>query len=126
MGGLGRGERTDLADVGQAVIEAPTTVRAGEPFDVVVWTVGNSACWEAVDMDEETTATEARLVPIDRDRMTEGLACAAVVVELRHETQLVFEQVGTATIRLEGRKVVGEDFDDGDTIELEHTVTVTD
>lgn len=112
--------------VGQAVIEAPTTVQAGEPFVVVVWTVGSSGCWEPVGMEASTTANTAQLVPIDRDRMNEGLACTAVIVELRHETELVFEQAGTATIRVEGRRVVGEDFTTGEDAVVEHTVTVVD
>lgn len=107
------------------VIEAPSTAQAGEPFEAVVWTVGNSGCWEVARTEVENGAALAEIRPVDRDRMTEGLACTAVLVELRHPVQIVFTEPGEAIIRVVGRLIVGEDFSQGEEFVVERAVTVT-
>lgn len=112
-------------DADAVVIEAPGTVTAGESFEAVVWTVGNSGCWEVARTEVENGASLAEILPVDRDRMTEGIACTAVMVELDHRVELVLTTPGEATIRVVGRVVVGDDFQEGEEFVVERTVTVT-
>lgn len=107
------------------VIEAPSTVTAGVPFDATVTTVGNHGCFEAERTDVANQPSLAEIRPVDRDGMTEGIACTAATVELQHPVELVFSEVGEATIRVVGRLVVGDDFSQGEELVVERTVTVT-
>lgn len=106
------------------VVDAPETVTAGETFEVVVRTVGNSGCWEVARTEVENGPALAEILPVDRDRMTEGLVCTGVLVELEHRAELTFTEPGEATIRVVGRLVVGEDFSQGEELVVERSVTV--
>ena len=108
----------------EVVLEAPDTVAAGTAFPVVVRTLGRSACWEVARTEVENRPAAAEILPVDRDRMTEGLACAAVLVTLLHDAELTFTEPGEATIRVVGRLVIGDDFSEGDIFVVERGVTV--
>ena len=106
------------------VIEAPDTVQVGVPFDASVRTLGNSGCWEVARTDVENGPMLAEVTPVDRDRMSEGLVCTAVMVELVHALEVTFTAVGEAVIRVHGREVIGDDFHSGQELTVEKVVTV--
>jgi hypothetical protein len=107
----------------RARIEAPATVRAGEPFRVRVVTIGAALCWQPDGAVVEREGMTARITAWDRvpDEME---LCALALGELPREVTLTFDSPGTATIRLVGRRVFGPGMERSEPLTLERTVTV--
>lgn len=102
----------------------PDVVQASVPFEAGVRTIGNSGCWEVARTDVENGPALAEVTPVDRDRMSEGLACTGAMVELVHELELTFTEVGEAVIRVRGREVIGDDFHSGEHVTVEKVLVV--
>lgn len=101
-------------------------MQKGVPFEVVVRTLGNSGCWEVARTDVENGPDLAEVTPVDRDRISEGIVCTAAMVELVHELELTFTELGEALIRVRGREVVGDDFHSGEDVTVEKVVVVVE
>ncbi len=107
----------------QARIEVPTEIRAGEPFTARIVTVVASLCWEDAGTQTVMEGAVARVTA--RDRLPDTLQlCAQALGELPREVSLTFDHAGTATIRLVGRRIRGDDVDLDEPMTLERTVEV--
>jgi hypothetical protein len=102
-----------------ADVSAPASVTAGQPFTVVVHTIGPSSCTREGDTRLSLGATTADVAPFDIHRRGPGVGCAEMVYRLSHEVQVVFTQPGTATVRVHGVREPG-----GGTVTLTRTVDV--
>ncbi len=112
-------ERTDDA------IEAPSEVRAGEPFTVTVYT-HRAGCDSPGDpvADTETTIAGNEATITAYDYQTEGVACAAWGGRFPHTATLQFMQPGESVIRLTGMRVGPEDSVPGTPTTLERRIHV--
>lgn len=107
----------------RARIEVPSEIRAGEPFTATIVTVAASLCWEDAGTQTVMEGSVARVTA--RDRLPDTLQlCAQALGELPREVTLTFDQAGTATIRLVGRRIRGGDVDLDEPMTLERTVEV--
>jgi hypothetical protein len=111
-----------------ATIIAPDTVMAGVSFGATISTIGLSGCWRAGGAEIATpSATLAVVLPFDA---VEGGAggearfCTAALVDLPRVVTLRFDTPGTATIRVEGRFVVGEETVPGAAANVEKQIVV--
>jgi hypothetical protein len=86
-----------------AVITAPDTVTAGQPFQVTITTTGPSGCWRAAGAEKAVQGNLATITPFDR---VEGEVCTAALVGLPRSVEVRFDTRGEATIRAYGRRVV--------------------
>jgi hypothetical protein len=102
-----------------AEITVPATAVAGQPFTVVVQTIGPSSCTHPGDTQVTLGTATADLAPFDLFRRGPGVACAQMVYRLQHEAQVVFAQPGTATVRVHGVREPG-----GGMVTLTRTVDV--
>lgn len=118
--------QTAVPDALSGSIEAPDTVQAGESFPVTVRTVGLDGCWEPVMEEVTVTGLVADVIPFDSAEKPEGVACTAALELLDHDFSLTFDEAGTATIRVDGRRVVGRDFEEVEPISMEEQVTVVE
>ncbi|HLL47713.1 MAG TPA: hypothetical protein VK399_13465 [Longimicrobiaceae bacterium] len=67
----------------------------------------------------------ATIVPYDHRTASEDLGCADGYKRIEHRVQITFTGPGEATIRVHGRKIVGEEFSQqGEPIEVEKRVHV--
>lgn len=112
------------ADVTEATIEAPDTVRVGETFPVTIRTVGLDGCWAAAGEDVTVEGLTATVVPFDSTGDREGVACTMALTSLLHEVELSFGEAGEARVRVEGRRVIGREGSETEPMSLESTVTV--
>jgi hypothetical protein len=91
-----------------AVLVAPDTVEAGEPFEVTTNTIGMNGCWRS---DGQTTARLGRTAivkPYDSHSGSE--VCTEILLYLAHSSTLVLEEPGEWTLRVDGRRLrVGDD-----------------
>ena len=86
------------------VILAPNTVQAGVPFEVTVQTVGGG-CLEADGVDIKLEERLAVIVPYDLDVIPdENGDCPADIGPEPHFTQLTFNELGSATVGVKGRR----------------------
>jgi hypothetical protein len=99
-------------------IEIPETARAGQAFTVRVTTYG-AGCTEPARMDVELDGLAADLQPLDYAPRDESLPCTRQLRLHPHESVLLFAQPGTATVRIHGRRMPGDEA-----ITLTRTVTV--
>jgi hypothetical protein len=118
--------QTSVPETLSGSIEAPDTVQAGESFPVTVRTVGLDGCWEPVMEDVSVSGLVADVIPFDSAEAPEGAACTAALELLDHGFSLTFDEPGEATIRVEGRRVVGRDFEEVEPISMEEQVTVVE
>lgn len=86
-------------------VEAPDTVAAGVPFQVVVRTFGASGCWSAAGEGVRSRPRLVEITPFDRDGMGENRMCTAAIVRLTHTAQVSFSETGAGTLRVRGRRV---------------------
>ena len=86
------------------ILEVPDTIRASEPFDIVLMTFGGG-CETASSMGVATTNDAVELRPFDRTFIPAGYVCAALRKFIEHETTLLFETPGTKTVTVFGRHV---------------------
>jgi hypothetical protein len=118
----------DLSRVGeptQTAVSVPDTVTAGKAFTVTVRTKGVDGCWEAAGTEVEQGASSAVVIPYDRAAKNHDYACSDSNIEIDHSVELTFAHPGEAIIRVRGRKVVGQEFNqEGEPIEVEKRIHV--
>ncbi len=85
-----------------AVIDAPDTVRAGEPFRVNITTIGENGCWRANGHELQVAGNRADVVPWDAHSGAD--ACAEVLAYLAHALEVTFPEPGTGAIRVTGAR----------------------
>lgn len=98
-------------------VTAPASVRAGQFAQLEVTTFGD-ACTEFGRTAVSTAGSTADVRPYDRYRT--GTGCPGAQRLIRHPVQLRFDDVGTATVRIHGRRMPG-DVD----ITVTRTITIT-
>lgn len=96
-------------------IVLPATARVEEPFTVAVTTYGDG-CTQRGDTQVSVSGAVAELRPFDL--YDEEGDCPRILNDFVHEAEVIFEQPGTATLRVHGRT------DDGRTIVETRTITV--
>lgn len=85
------------------VLTVPATARAGEDFEVVVRTFGNS-CVSAAGTGVRYRGAMAVLTPYDNDMSrSPGVICLDILNRPVHSVTLRFPNVGVATLRVDGR-----------------------
>lgn len=118
----------DRHDITLPVLEAPDTVRVGEPFDVIVRTYGSNGCWREAGAEVTISGLNAAVTPYDRDLAAEDRSrvCTDMVVRLPRTVRLRFLQEGEALLRVIGRRVVvGDEVRQGTGMaEIEHRLVV--
>ena len=97
-------------------IVLPATARVEEPVAVSVTTYG-SGCAQKGDTQVSVSAQVAELRPYDL--YDEESDCPDILRTFVHEAEVIFEQPGTATLRVHGRT-----SDGGRTIVETRTITV--
>jgi hypothetical protein len=122
------GTSLDLSRAGEPTpqaVSAPDTVGAGEAFTVIVRTKGADGCWEAAGTEVTRGASLAVIAPYDRYERKPDHGCLDGNIEIDHPVELTFAHPGEAIIRVRGRKIVGQEFNqDGEPIEVEKRVHV--
>lgn len=106
------------------VIAAPDTVRAGDPFDAVVTTIGPRSCWRALGAEVELRAALARVTPYDFTPETSESVCGDAQVRLARTVRLRFTQPGEGVVRVVGRKVEGRRLRETQRVTVEKRVVV--
>lgn len=91
-----------------AEVDVPATVRAGEPLTVQVVTFGNG-CNTAGGTDVVVRGLEANVLPWDLDHSSEKVDCPDLLRTFRHSATVRFEQPGAATVRVNGRRLPGDE-----------------
>jgi hypothetical protein len=84
------------------VIEAPDTVRVGQPTMVRVTTIGDGGCWSADGIDVKRSGSVVELTPFDVHSGAQ--ICTMILLYLEHPTTLTFDAPGEAVIRVKGRR----------------------
>lgn len=102
-------------------ITAPSTARAGVPFEVIVRTIGPNGCWSAGDTPVEYAAGEVRITPYDVHSGAQ--ACTELLGYLPHRVQVKLDAPGEVTLRVQGRRVVNGVVEQDPTV-ITHTVVV--
>ena len=107
----------------EEVILAPDTVQAGETFTVTVQTFGDG-CVDADDMEVAITSDLAVLTPYDLIIIPgRNVACPQIEKRPEHNAQVVFEEPGSATLRVKGMLRDATNTD-GIMTTIEKTITV--
>lgn len=112
---------------GLHAVVAPDTVLAGVPFTVTITTVGVNACWRPDGAAVGMSQGSLLVTPLDRVLASDGRGpqpCTGTPLALPRTLQLLISQPGTATLRVQGRRVVGGDVPGAATITLEHPIVV--
>ncbi|PEN08793.1 hypothetical protein CRI93_03280 [Longimonas halophila] len=107
-------------------LTAPDTVQVGESFEVEVRTVAANGCYEADRVETERDALLIEITPYDRDPTDAETACPHVIGLLKRTLNLQFDTPGDALIRLNGQRVIGNDFSNRDDTVIEHDVVVVE
>jgi hypothetical protein len=87
----------------RAPLVAPDTVAAGEPFDVVVTTIGLSGCWRAGGQAVQVGDGVVTLTP--GDVRSGAHVCTQILADLRHSSRVTIVTPGEWTLRVAGRRV---------------------
>lgn len=96
-----------LSDVVEKpVLEAPDTVSAGVPFDMVVRTYGADGCWSEAGAEISVTALTMTVTPYDRREQRAEHLCTMAVVRLPRTVRASFSERGEGVVRVTGRKVL--------------------
>jgi hypothetical protein len=92
------------------VIEIPSTVSRGTDFEVRVRTYGGG-CIDEGDTEVTMAESHAELRPFDIfvTHLPPNVACPDVLRVYVHRATLRFAQAGTATVRVRGRSVPGDE-----------------
>ena len=99
-------------------IIVPSTVRAGEQFEVTVRTYGLNSCWSMGETEVSAAGASATVSPFDipgRPKGTTG--CRPMIVEFNHTASIRFDTPGTGTVIVRGRDV-------GQEVRIERAVAV--
>jgi hypothetical protein len=99
-------------------VTVPENVRTGEPFTVTVVTRGGG-CTTAGDTEVALGGAAADVSPYDLTATGPNVACPDILRAFTHEATLRFDALGTATVRVHGRREPG-----GETITVTRTVNV--
>lgn len=112
-------------DSAPPAVSAPDTVGAGRAFTVTVLTRGPDACWHSAGTQVTLGASVAVVTPYDRDGRTPDTGCADMNVVIDHSFEMAFPHPGEATIRVRGRRIVGQEFEqEGEPVAVERRVHV--
>ena len=95
-------------------LEAPDTVTAGEPFEIIVRTGGPDSCWRADGQKIKTAPGIIEVTPYDR--IIVGYGCADASVLLERTAEVVFNDPGKAVLRLTGRILLVGDSVQGERV----------
>jgi len=121
------GPEASILPDGFTVLDAPDEVQAGTPFEVTVTTLALNGCYERDREDIEQQDEVIEITPYDRDPSAgSGDSCPDVVGALDSTVELQFDTPGEALIRLNGQRVIGNDFSNRDDTVIEHDVTVVE
>lgn len=108
----------------QEPVKAPTSVRAGEEFQVTITTFGGG-CERKGDEGVLLTETGATVMVYDFTQATRpGVPCTDILKQLTHTVTLRFTQPGQAVIQIWGRRVGPDTPPSGVPIVLERRITV--
>ena len=107
-------------------LTAPDTVQAGVSFEVTARTVAPVGCFTPEREDVEQEGNTIAITPYDRDPRGPGDACTDNVITLPRTLNLQFDTPGEALIRLNGQRVIGNDFSNRDDTTIEHELTVVE
>ncbi|MES3630545.1 MAG: hypothetical protein PPP56_10305 [Longimonas sp.] len=107
-------------------LTAPDTVQAEVSFEVTARTVAPVGCFTTEREDVEQESNTIAITPYDRDPRGPGDACTDNVITLPRTLDLQFDTPGDALIRLNGQRVIGNDFSNRDDTVIEHEVTVVE
>lgn len=105
-------------------VSAPDTVSAGAPFPVVITTVGPTLCWVASGAQVEMQPGVATVTPYDYTPEDDWTACGDALLELTRVATVTFPQPGEAVLRVQGRRVVGGNFQAEERVVLEKKIHV--
>ena len=84
-------------------LAAPDTVTAGEPFDVVVTTIGMNGCWTA---GGQSWRTRQNVIEITATDVHSGAnICTEVLSFLEHTSSVTIAHPGIWQLRVQGRRV---------------------
>jgi hypothetical protein len=98
-----------IAYPGAAVeVDAPSTVRAGEPLTVRVATFGDG-CSAAGGDDVVVQGLEADVLPWELDHSGEKIDCPDLLRTFHHSATVRFQHPGMATVRINGRRLPGDE-----------------
>jgi hypothetical protein len=103
---------------GEASIEHPALVRAGDDVSILVRTSGCGECTQLERTDVRVTGSEAEIRPFDRFRFG---VCGDCFEEFTHAVTVRFDDPGPAVIRVFGY-MAGDRF--GTVIERTSSITV--
>jgi hypothetical protein len=98
-------------------LQAPDTVEAGEPFEVLVQTIGGGggSCMRPDGAEVSVLPTTIEIIPYDLYFSSPvGWGCLEVPVWLRRTLELVFPEPGDALLRLTGRVVILTEGEEGE------------
>jgi hypothetical protein len=84
------------------VIVVPDTVDSAVPFDVTVFTIGESGCWSAAGQEVTLSGRLVEIRPYDTHSGAE--ICTLVLGYLRHGAILRLDERGEWVIRVHGRR----------------------
>ncbi len=103
-GGISWSRNPEITDlIAPQPILAPDTVLAGNPFDVVVSTIGLDGCWRAGGETREVGDGVVEIAPYD---VHSGASiCTEIIQYLYHHVVLELPQPGVWVIRVKGRRV---------------------
>jgi len=104
------------------VIVVPDTVDLGAPFDVTVFTIGESGCWSAAGQEVSVSGRVVELRPYDVHSGAE--ICTLVLGYLRHGAILRLHEEGEWVIRVYGRRVRHGDDSWEAPVSVEKTIVV--
>lgn len=106
----------------ECMTEAPDTVEAGAPFEVVVRTSGAGSCTQPDGAETTTSDMMIEVVPYDRKV---GPNCADAVFFLARTLELAFPEPGDALLRITGRiLIVGDSVVDERMGSFDHPIVV--
>lgn len=103
------------------VVAAPTTVRAGETFEVTITTFGGG-CERAGGADVRVEGLVATISVYDFTVAGPAVSCTAELKRLPRTVSLSFAEAGAAVIRIEGQRVASDT--PGAPTTLEQPITV--
>lgn len=106
-------------------ITAPDTVQADIPFTIVITTVGLSGCWREAGAEVEASSRLAVITPYDyAPDFDKDVACTGVLVDLPRSVEIRFTERGNATLRVNGRKVIGGNYNEATMVTVEKRIFV--
>lgn len=94
-------------------LEAPDTVTAGEPFEIIVRTSGMGGCWQPDGQRIKAMAGVIEVTPFDR---VAGPNCLGADWWLERTAEVVFNDPGKAVLRLTGRILLVGDSVQGERV----------